>query len=53
VLALLGRRAEALTALERDVALGDRDHTYLSGDPWFAALRDEPRFKALLTRMRR
>ena len=49
--ALLGRHEEALTELERDVALGDRDAAYLAADPWFGALRGDPRFAALVARM--
>jgi serine/threonine protein kinase/tetratricopeptide (TPR) repeat protein len=53
VLALLGRSDAAFAALEEDVRLGDRDWRYLSGDPWFESLRGDPRFSALIERMRR
>jgi tetratricopeptide (TPR) repeat protein len=52
VYALLGRRDEALGALERDFDLGDRDFQYLSSDRWFGALRGDPRFVALIRKMR-
>jgi len=50
--AQLGRADEALAALERDFELGDRDWQYLSQDAWFASLRADPRFGALVERMR-
>jgi tetratricopeptide (TPR) repeat protein len=50
--ALLGKKREALDALARDAALGDRDAEYLANDPWFAALRAEPDFKAILAAMK-
>ena len=50
--ALLGKKREALDALAKDAALGDHDGEYLAADPWFAALRDEPDFKAILTAMK-
>ncbi len=53
VYALLGRTEEALQALEKDLALGDIDHAYLAADAWFVSLRGDPRFKALLDRMRK
>ncbi|MCU0253978.1 MAG: tetratricopeptide repeat protein [Acidobacteria bacterium] len=49
--ALLGQHDAALAELERDVELGDRDTAYLAADPWFGALRSDPRFGALLARM--
>lgn len=52
VYALMGHPDEALQALERDFELGDRDHLYLSADPWFDSLRGDPRFQSLLERMR-
>jgi tetratricopeptide (TPR) repeat protein len=50
-LALLGRTESALDALERSFALGYRDGAHLSSDPDLGALRDEPRFHALLERL--
>ncbi len=50
--ALMGRREEAFSELERDFELGDRDHDYLAADDWFQSLRGDPRFNALLGRMR-
>jgi tetratricopeptide (TPR) repeat protein len=50
--AQMGRADEALAALERDFELGDRDWQYLSEDAWFASLRADPRFLALVERMR-
>jgi tetratricopeptide (TPR) repeat protein len=52
VYALLGQPQAALQALEKDFALGDRDSGYLEADAWFASLRDDPRFRDLLERMR-
>jgi tetratricopeptide (TPR) repeat protein len=48
----LGDPDSALAALERDVQLGDRDAAYLEQDRAFLAVRGDPRFHALLTRMR-
>ncbi len=50
--ALNGKKNEALDALAKDAALGDNDAEYLAADPWFAALRDEPRFKTILATMK-
>jgi tetratricopeptide (TPR) repeat protein len=50
--ALLGKKREALDALAKDAALGDRDGEYLAADPWFASLRREPDFQAILTAMK-
>jgi serine/threonine protein kinase/Flp pilus assembly protein TadD len=50
--ALLGRSDEALAALERDVQLGDTEWEYLERDRWFAGLNDDPRFRALVERMK-
>jgi serine/threonine protein kinase/Flp pilus assembly protein TadD len=49
---LLGKKREALDALAMDAKLGDRDHEYLAADPWFATLRSEPDFKAILAAMK-
>jgi len=50
--ALAGRAEESLAALERDFELGDRDYAYLLSDAWFETLRDDPRFRDLIARMR-
>lgn len=51
-LCLCGQRAEALDALERSVELGYDDAAHLVADDDLAALRDEPRFAALVERLR-
>ena len=51
--ALLGHPEQALQALEKDFALGDRDWRYLEADGWFASLRSDPRFRDLVARMKR
>ncbi len=43
--------AAALDALERSVAVGYRDAVALRTDPDLAAVRDDPRFQALLDRL--
>lgn len=48
VLALRGRTAEALEALERAVAVGSRRSWWLRLDPALAPLRGEPRWDRLL-----
>jgi tetratricopeptide (TPR) repeat protein len=50
--ALSGRRDEALSALRRDLELGDHDADYLAGDPWFESLRSDPGFRAIVAKMR-
>jgi serine/threonine protein kinase/Flp pilus assembly protein TadD len=50
--ALANRPDDALAALEKDLELGDTDHQYLATDPWFEILREDPRFRSLLTRMK-
>ncbi len=52
VYARMGRRDEAHAALARDFALGDRDWEYLAGDAWFESLRSDPRFRAIVDRMK-
>ncbi len=52
IYALTGKTDEALSALERDVELGDRNFGYLETDPWFESVREQPRYKALIARMR-
>lgn len=53
VLAILGRRDEAIACLELGVTRGFRRETAIRFDPFLAALRDDPRFLGLLDRMRR
>ena len=53
VYSLLGRRGEALAALQRDLELGDNDWQYLNKDPWFDGLRADPQFLAILQAMKR
>jgi len=48
VLLALGEREAALAELERGTAEPDAALWWLGGDPWFAQLRDEPRFQAVL-----
>ena len=50
--ALMNRPDAVFEALEKNIELGDRDHQYLASDEWFRGLRDDPRFTALLERMR-
>lgn len=50
--ALLGEREAALAALERAVDAGFTDAGSLSGDEDLASLRDEPRFRGLVERLR-
>lgn len=52
VYALLHRPDEALASLQKDFELGDRDHQYLASDTWFASLHGDPRFVALLEKMK-
>ncbi len=49
--ALLAARDDALTALQRAADLGYRDHHWLRQDDDLAALRDDPRFVALVERL--
>jgi len=50
--ALMGNRDKAIAALTRDLELGDTDWEYLSADPWFEGLRDDPRFSAIVVAMK-
>ena len=51
-LALVGRGDQALDALEAAVNAGYDDAAYLVADEDLASLREEPRFEALLRRLR-
>jgi len=50
-LALAGRKAEALEALARAIALGYDDAAWLAKDADLACLKDEPAFLALLAKL--
>ncbi len=50
-LALSRRKAEALRALERAVALGYNDHEWMLQDPDFEGLKDHPVFQQLLAKL--
>ena len=52
-LSLTGDTDGAVQALEKAIALGYTDHQHLLGDPDLAALRGDPRFASLLTRLLR
>lgn len=47
-LALLNRREESLTTLQRSVELGYQDHEWMSRDSDLRNIRDESDFKSLL-----
>lgn len=47
-LALLNRREEAVTTLQRAVALGYHDHEWMSRDNDLRNIRDDAAFKAIL-----
>ena len=50
--ALMGNFDKAIAALTRDLELGDTDWEYLSADPWFKSLRDDPRFSTIVMAMK-
>ncbi len=49
-LALLSKKEEALTILEKAVVLGYSDFEHLKRDADFKELRDDPRFKLLIAK---
>jgi len=51
-LALSGREEEAYAGLERAIALGWSDAEHMEGDEDLASLRGQPRFEALLSRLK-
>ena len=50
--ALLGSRAEALTALEQGFSERNPMMPLIAADPAFRMMRDEPRFRTLISRMK-
>lgn len=50
-LALLGRSSESLDSLERAIELGYDDAEFMLGDADLAGVREDPRFRELLTRI--
>jgi non-specific serine/threonine protein kinase len=50
--ARLGRKEEALELLERTVATGSGKRDWIENDPDYDSLRDDPRFQAMLERLR-
>ena len=51
-LALLQREDDALDALERAIRLGYADLDFLEGDADLSSLREAPRFRAIVARLR-
>ncbi len=51
--ALVGKVDQAIQTLERAIALGYHDCTYLEHDPDLEGIRRDPRFQALLGRVMR
>ena len=47
----LGRKSEALDWLEKALTEDSAGIIFLKGDPWYADLRSEPRFKSILKKM--
>jgi hypothetical protein len=46
---LLGERDEALRALGMYLEASPQEKSYIAKDPWFQELRDDPRFKQLIS----
>jgi tetratricopeptide (TPR) repeat protein len=46
---LLGERDEALRALGMYLEASPQEKSYIAKDPWFQGLRDDPRFKQLIS----
>jgi predicted Zn-dependent protease len=51
ILAMSGRKQQALDVLGKALAAGDSGLVYLLSDPFLASLHDEPEFKTLLSRL--
>jgi tetratricopeptide (TPR) repeat protein len=51
--ALAGRADEAIEWLERSIAMGNENYPWISGSPNWNALRDDPRFKAILATLKK
>jgi serine/threonine protein kinase/tetratricopeptide (TPR) repeat protein len=48
VLTILGERDRAIASLQRALAVHPGNRDYIANLPWFAALRTDPRFKAMI-----
>ena len=51
-LALMGKKEESFGMLEQAVKLGYKEFDHMKQDPDLKSLRDDPRFEALLKRVR-
>jgi len=47
---LLGREPEAVSLIEQYTAANPSGRRYAAAAPWFAALRDDPRFRAAVAK---
>ncbi len=52
ILAVSGESSEALKTLEHALEMGLRDFVTLEASPYFATLRDEPRYRDMIGRYR-